>query len=108
MYDLVIKGGTVYDPINNIAGKYDIGIGDGQIAIVSEDIEISLGKRLIKAEGKVVVPGIIDMHVHTGFVCKGRTAMPMMAKAGTVTAVDCGGPINEFIDNAVQNGAGMN
>ncbi len=108
MYDLLVKGGEVIDPENGLHGKLDIGVMDGKVAQVSEDIPLSKGKRVLDAGGKIVVPGIIDMHVHTGFVCKGRTAMPMMAKAGTVTAVDCAGPLDEFFDNALNNAAGMN
>lgn len=109
MYDLIVKGGTVIDPENHIHGKYDIGVVDGKVAEVSPEIDPNLGKRILNVNGKVVVPGIIDMHVHTGFTGKGgRAAMTMAVKAGTVTAMDCGGPLHEFYDFSINSGTGMN
>lgn len=109
MYDLIIKGGTVIDPQNHINGKYDIGVIDSKVAEVSPGIDPNLGRRILNVKGKVVVPGIIDMHIHTGFTGKGgRVAMTMAVKAGTVTAMDCGGPLHEFYDFSINSGTGMN
>ncbi|NLN16844.1 MAG: amidohydrolase family protein [Firmicutes bacterium] len=108
MFDLIIRGGRLVDYQNSIDGTFDLGITDGQVTEVSREICLTRGKRVLDATGKMVLPGIIDLHVHTGFVCKGRTGMNNMAKAGTVTAVDLGGPLEEFYDNAVNHGAGLN
>ena len=72
MYDLVVKGGIVIDPLNNIKGNYDIGIMDGKVAEISENIDLSQGKKYLNVQGKTIIPGIIDMHVHIGFACEGR------------------------------------
>ena len=108
MFDLIIRGGHLVDYQNNVNGTFDLGIADGQVVEVSPEIDLTRGQRVFDAAGKMVLPGIIDLHVHTGFVCKGRTAMNNMVKAGTVTAVDVGGPLEEFYDNAVSHGAGLN
>ena len=108
MYDLVVKGGIVIDPLNNIKGNYDIGIMDGKVAEISENIDMSQGKKYLNVQGKTIIPGIIDMHVHIGFACEGRNAMAMMAKAGTVTALDCAGPLDKFLEHARYHGSGMN
>ncbi len=109
MFDLIIKNGTVIDPENKIHGQRDIGIDGGKVVEVAEEINTNKGIKVLDAKGKTIVPGIIDMHVHTGFTGKGgQAAMSMLARAGTVTAMDCGGPLHEFYDFSINNGTGMN
>ena len=109
VFDLVIKGGYVVDPENNVQGKRDLGIRDGNIAAVLEEIPCRDGRSVLSVNGKIVIPGIIDMHVHTGFTGKGgNAAMRMLARAGTVTALGCGGPLDDFYNFAGTDGAGLN
>jgi dihydroorotase len=63
-YDLVLKGGHVIDPRNNIDAVRDVGIRDGRIAAVSADIPQSQGLRTVDVKGMYVTPGLIDIHVH--------------------------------------------
>ena len=59
----LIQGGRVIDPANNIDKTADVLVEDGKIAAVGENLSAE-GAEVISAEGKVVVPGLIDMHVH--------------------------------------------
>lgn len=61
-YDLVIAGGRVMDPESGLDAVRHIGIRDGRIAIVSE--RPLTGKTVLRAEGRVVAPGFIDLHSH--------------------------------------------
>ena len=64
--ELLIKNGRVIDPANNIDKKCDVFVVDGKIADVG-NIEKSATEsthRVIDATGKLVVPGLIDIHVH--------------------------------------------
>jgi len=61
-YDLVIKGGHVIDPRNNINAVMDVGLRDGRVAAVAANI--SGGSRTIEAAGLYVTPGLIDLHTH--------------------------------------------
>lgn len=70
-YDLVIKGGRVLDPARGASGVDDIGIQGGRIRSVSGAIPLSEARKVIPAEGRVVVPGLIDMHCHPGAIDKG-------------------------------------
>jgi hypothetical protein len=109
MYDLILKGGLLIDPENSVRGIFDIGIEDGQIVAISEEISPARGRRVFFADGKAILPGIIDMHMHTGFTGEGgHAAMRMMVKAGVATALDCGGPLDGFFDFSAHDGVGMN
>ena len=60
---LLIRGGRVLDPANDFDGKADVLIVDGKIAAVAPNID-SPAQIVYDAAGKLVVPGLIDMHVH--------------------------------------------
>ncbi len=99
-YSIVIKGGHIIDPKNNINGIMDLAISDGKIALISKNIDEKLGKRVIKANGMYVTPGIIDMHVHVYYGTKmdqylmnGPSSVQADAfsfRAGVTTMVDVG------------------
>lgn len=62
---MIIKGGRVIDPASERDEVLDIKIEDGKIVEIAKDIEASSGnEEIIDARGKIVVPGLIDVHVH--------------------------------------------
>jgi len=63
-YNIVIKGGYVIDPANEIDGVMDIAVKDGKIALVSKNIDKKEGMQVVDAAGLIVTPGLIDIHVH--------------------------------------------
>jgi len=63
-YDLLLKGGHVIDPKNNINAVLDVAIKDGRIARVAPDIPASEATRVANVQGLYVTPGLIDIHVH--------------------------------------------
>lgn len=63
-YRIVIKGGHVIDPKNNIDGIMDIAVNNGKIALIAKDIDKKEGRQVVDAKGLYVTPGLIDMHVH--------------------------------------------
>jgi len=63
-YDIVIKGGHVIDPKNNIDAVMNVAISDGKIALVSKDIDAKQATQVVDAKGMYVVPGLIDIHTH--------------------------------------------
>lgn len=64
-FDLVIRGGEVIDPSQNLRGKFDVGIKHGKVAALQTAIPLEAGAQSIDASGKLVVPGLIDLHAHT-------------------------------------------
>ena len=63
-YNIVIKGGHVIDPKNNIDEVMDIAVKDGKIALIAKNIDAKDGIQVVDASGLYVTPGLIDIHVH--------------------------------------------
>src|SRR6266478_6480431 len=63
-FDLVIKGGDVLDPSQSLRGKRDIGIRWGMIEAIEPEIPAARASKTIDASGKLVTPGLIDLHCH--------------------------------------------
>ncbi len=92
--NLLIKNGHVIDPANKVDEKLDVLVTDGKIAKLGKPGSISAnGAQVIDASGKLVVPGLIDMHVHLrepGFEYKETIATgTAAARAGGFTSVCC-------------------
>jgi dihydroorotase len=64
VYDLLLKGGTVVDPSQGIHGQMDVAIADGRVALVAPSIPEADAARVIDVAGKMVTPGLIDVHAH--------------------------------------------
>ena len=63
-FDLVIKGGDVLDPSQGLRGRRDIGIRFGVIEAVETDIPAARAQKVLDATGKLVTPGLVDLHTH--------------------------------------------
>jgi dihydroorotase len=91
-FDLVIKGGDVLDPSQGLRGRRDIGIRYGVIESVEAEIAADRGLRLLDAGGKLVTPGLVDLHTHVypyGSAI-GIPADELVAHQGTTTCVSAG------------------
>ena len=102
-FDLVLRNGRVVDPTNKIDAVSDIAISNGKIAAVQPGIDLSRTKTVIDVTGRVVIPGIIDPHVHIGTI-----GYMNMAKVGVITAVDVTAPMQQVLSNTKTFGTGMN
>jgi len=63
-YDVLLRGGHVIDPRNNISANRDVGIAAGKIAAVAPQIDPSSAAKAIDVTGLHVIPGIVDIHTH--------------------------------------------
>ena len=90
--DLLIKGGTVIDPSQNLHTQLDVAVKDGKILQVAPDIPADGSRTLIPAKGRIVTPGLIDVHVHVfeGVGPTGVNADQYCLGRGVTTAVDAG------------------
>lgn len=100
--DLLIKGGRVVDPASGLDGVADILVSEGKIARVDKDIA-SEGAEILDVSGMIVMPGLIDMHVHLrepGFKEKEDIESGSAAAAvGGFTAVACMPNTEPALDN---------
>src|SRR5262245_33138225 len=85
-YELIIKGGRVIDPSVGIDAVRDVAISAGKIAAVAPNITAS-APDTIDARGKLVVPGLIDIHTHAG---RSKEGPPMCLQDGVTGWVDAG------------------
>jgi dihydroorotase len=90
--DVLIKGGTVIDPGQNLHAPLDVAVKDGKILELSPDIAAARAVRVVSAKGKIVTPGLIDVHVHVfeGVGPTGLNADQYCLGRGVTTAVDAG------------------
>lgn len=63
---ILLKGGYVIDPKNGVSAEKDVLLGNGVVLEVADDIAGEKGDRVINCEGLLVVPGLVDMHLHLG------------------------------------------
>ena len=91
-YDLVIKNGTVIDPSQKTCEKKDIAVAGGKIAAVENYISDGNSHDVIEAEGLLVTPGLVDLHVHVwwGVAHLAIEADPACVYRGVTTAIDAG------------------
>ena len=102
-YDLMIKGGRVIDPSVGLDAIRDVAIVGGRIAGVEANITANAAET-IDARGKIVAPGLIDIHTHAG---RSKDGPPMCLQDGVTGWVDAGSGGADNIDAiaAVARGA---
>lgn len=101
-YDILIKGGHIIDPANNIDQVMDLAIKGNKIAAIEKKISANQAKTVVDASGLIVSPGLIDMHthnfygtVHNRYLANSFTAVPpdgFTFRSGVTTVVDAGSP----------------
>src|SRR5256885_8398338 len=97
-YDLLIKGGRVLDPSRKFDQVCDVAIRGGKIAAVQPNIAASTAAESIDATGKIVVPGLIDIHTHAA---REKEDPTLCLADGVSSLVDAGSFGSDRIDEAV-------
>ena len=99
---LLVSGGKVIDPANDFCQVADILIESGKISAVGQNLKAN-GAEVIDAKNKLVLPGLIDMHVHLrepGLEAKETIASGTRAAAkGGFTSVACMPNTKPVVDN---------
>jgi dihydroorotase len=91
-YDLLIRGGKVIDPSQNLEAVRDVAVQSGKIARVDAQIPAGQAREVINAEGKIVTPGLIDIHTHV-FPYVGPYGIepdPYSVRRGVTSVIDAG------------------
>lgn len=90
-FDLIVSGGTVVDPSQDLHGLHDVAIKDGRVVGIGA-FEPSMAAAVLDARGLIVTPGIVDMHVHVfdGVSHYGVDADQNCIHKGVTTVLDAG------------------
>src|SRR6266480_4610165 len=96
-YDLVIKGGRVIDPSLRLDAIRDVAISGGRIAAVEPNIEAD-AVETIEARGKLVVPGLLDIHTH---VARSADGPGLVLQDGVTGWIDAGSQGADHIADAI-------
>ena len=90
-FDLILKGGTVIDPTQGIHQNNDVALKDGRIAALKDRIDDQAAK-VIDVSGKLILPGLIDLHTHVywGGTSLGIQPEKILARSGVTTWIDAG------------------
>lgn len=94
-FDTLIVNGTVVDPAAGRNGRFDVGVKDGKIAAIAEDLSAATAKERIDATGELVLPGMIDTHAHVYQYVTGKFGLnpdDVGVRSGVTTIIDQGGP----------------
>ena len=93
-YDLLLKGGRVIDPANNIDAPLDVAVTGDRIAAVAPDVPAAQAAQAIDVSSLIVTPGLIDIHVHVYHTREPETLSVIADhhsfRAGVTTVVDTG------------------
>jgi dihydroorotase len=92
MYDVLLRGGTVVDPSQGLNARRDVAVEAGRIAAVAPELQADSAKRVVDVAGKLVTPGLIDLHAHVFDAVSPNGVEPDLAgvRAGVTTIVDAG------------------
>ncbi len=91
-YDLLIKGGTVIDPSQGLNAVRDVALSGDKVAALGVGIAESKAAEVLDAAGLIVVPGLLDLHVHSFWGASHYGVDPDVAhlSKGVTTALDAG------------------
>src|SRR3954451_12662038 len=105
--DLLLKNAHLVDPANGVDRICDLAIAQGKVTRVGPDLDPATAARTWDLAGKVVVPGLVDNHMHTTLGPGGEAAYAMLARAGVTMAVDFAGPPAQVFDLLAKHGSGI-
>jgi len=91
-YDLLLKGGTLIDPAQGIHAVKDVAFAEGKVTAVGDELVRAEAAEVGDCTGRIVSPGMIDLHVHVfwGVSHYGAEPDPYCVVKGVTTAVDAG------------------
>jgi len=105
-FDLLIKDGHLVDAANRREGRFDIGLAAGKVVRVESEINPDQAKEIFNARDKLVLPGLVDAHVHLTPLTR-AVGFRMLARAGVTCALDCGGLVEDVIESMAAAGSGI-
>ena len=104
MNNILITGGRIVDAANHFDSVSEMLVSEGMVVECSSKISKTRDTRVIDATGKLVIPGLVDSHVH---VSGGVEGFYMLAHAGVTSALDMMGYPEETIPYLERSNTGL-
>lgn len=91
-FDLVLRGGRLFDPESGLDAVGDLAFRDGRIAVIGGRLDAEGARKVVDVRGSIVTPGLVDLHTHVywGATGLGVDAESLCCRSGTTTFVDAG------------------
>lgn len=98
-YELLLKGGHLIDPKNDVSAVRDVAISKGKVVAVGENLAAEKAEKVVDVSGLYVMPGLVDIHVHVyagtglaGVLTGDQSVYPdgFSFRSGVTTVVDVG------------------
>ncbi len=105
-FDLLVKGGTLVDFSSHKEGRYDVALEGGRVVEVGPDLNPDYALKVFDADGKWVFPGLVDTHVHLT-PARRAVGFAMLARAGVTCCLECGGFIEDVLEEMALYGSGI-
>jgi len=105
-YDILIRGGRVVDPTHGRDEIVDVALAGGEVVAVGADLAGSADE-VVDVAGALVLPGLVDLHVHIASHVAPGAAHKMLARAGVTTALDLSGPAASVVEEGSRSGVGL-
>jgi hypothetical protein len=106
MTRMILTGRRIVDPRNGVDAVLDLVIEDGRIAAVGHHDTTARAATMIDCRNRIVIPGIIDTHVHLSGP-GGANGHRMVARVGVTTVLDLAGDAQSLMRGAADAGAGL-
>ena len=104
---VLIRGGRVIDPANQIDGNYDLRLRGGAIDAIGETLAVNANELVVDGTDCLVIPGLVDTHVHLCAPFGGAHGHRMLARAGVTCALDMAGDPAAIVAGLKSDGVGI-
>jgi hypothetical protein len=105
-YDVLIRNGYLVDPTHHRLGRADIALAGGRVEAVDDDLDPDHATEVFDAAGNLVLPGLVDSHVHIA-PAERAVGLRMLARAGVTCCLECGGYLEDVLEGMAAYGAGI-
>ena len=86
-WDLLLRGGTVFDGHGGAPVREDVAIADGRVVARGVDLPVAQAREVVDATGRWVLPGLLDIHTHVDLEVELDPGLTEVVRHGTTTTV---------------------
>src|SRR5262249_21731116 len=106
-FDLIVAGGSTPTGPGGLLERRDVGISGGEIVAIDEEIDPGRATAVLDAAGQLVLPGLVDAHVHLSGRFGNPVGFRMLVRAGVTAALDLAGDPVDLAETLPGRGCGL-